>query len=113
MRPEKTSHQSSAASIDNSICAIVTSRSLSVRSTITPAQSVTKKMGSEPAAATTPTMNALSDSCRASQPCATCCIHVPMSETVCPIQKSRKFRCAWRTRNGFSDRVVGGIQFVD
>ena len=36
--------------------------------------------------------NALFVSSSASQPCATVCIHVPISETVCPIQNSRKFR---------------------
>jgi hypothetical protein len=28
------------------------------------------------------------------------CIHVPISDTVCPTQKSRKLRCR-RVRNGF------------
>ena len=34
-------------------------------------------------------------------PSATCCIHVPISEPVCPNQKIRKFRCLMSTENGF------------
>src|SRR3970282_1782283 len=59
-------------------------------------------MGSEPEATTTPTTNALSDSSSASQPSAIDCIQEPTSESVCPIQKERKFRCVMSTRNGLN-----------
>ena len=36
--------------------------------------------------------------------CATCCIHVPISETVWPIQNSRKFRWRASVRNGLRGR---------
>ena len=58
----------------------------------------------EPANATRPTRKALSESWRASHPCAIDCIHVPTSDSVWPSQKRRKFRWVARTRNGFSDR---------
>ena len=57
------------------------------------------------AVATSPTRNALFVSSSASQPCAIVCIHVPISESVWPIQKRRKFRCRRTTRNGL---IVGG-----
>ena len=37
-------------------------------------------------------------------PTATVCIQEPISETVCPDQKRRKFRYLARVRNGLSDR---------
>ena len=52
------------------------------------------------AVATRPTRKALLVSSRASQPCAIVCIQVPISESVWPIQKSRKLRCRRTTRNG-------------
>src|SRR5450756_3090201 len=52
-------------------------------------------------------MNALLVSSSASHPCPTCCIHVPISETVWPIQKRRKFRWTWSALNGLMDRLAG------
>ena len=46
------------------------------------------------------------ESSNASQPCAIVCIHVPMSETVWPIQNSRKFRWRWSVWNGLSDETT-------
>src|ERR1019366_1259636 len=79
----------------------------------TPAGSEKSRIGSVPAAATSPTMNALLVSSRASQPVATCCIHVPTSEIVCPNQNSLKFRCLARVRNGFALRTAVPISSED
>lgn len=83
-----------------------TMRSLSVRSTSHPACIEIRRMGKDAADATSPTMNALFESSNASHPSDIDCIHVPMSESVCPNQNNRKFRWRWRVWNGFSE--VGG-----
>ena len=59
-------------------------------------------MGSDPDATTMPTTNALLDSSSDSHPSAIDCIHDPISESVCPNQNARKFRCVTRTRNGLN-----------
>src|ERR671936_264851 len=84
---------------------MVTSRSLFARSTSTPAYSDSSRIGNDCDAATSPTKNAFRVSSNASQPSAIDCIHVPMSDSVWPDQKSRKLR--WRrARNGLR---LGGI----
>jgi hypothetical protein len=102
--PVQVSHQSSVASTSRRLCARVTSFSLSARSTTTPAGKEKSRIGIDPAKATRPTRKALSVSWSASQPCAIDCIHVPTSDSVCPIQKRRKFRWVARTRNGLRER---------
>ena len=54
-----------------------------------PAKSPKIITGMNWAAATTPSQTGSEVSCRTSQACATCCIHVPMSETACPAKNSR------------------------
>ena len=77
------------ASPNMSACMMITSRSLGIRSANKPAGSDSTRMGMEPIAATSPTRKALFESSSASQPCAIDCIQVPMSDSVCPVQKSR------------------------
>ncbi len=93
MLPDATISQNADACTASSVCATITSLSLSYRSAITPPRSENSATGSAPDAATRPTMNGSLLSWSASHPCATICIHVPISETVCPTQKRRKFRC--------------------
>src|SRR6185295_337166 len=98
-------HQSAAASMASRVWASFTSFSLSLRSTTTPAGIDRSSTGNDCAEATSATRKALFESSNASQPCAIDCIHVPMSESVCPNQKSRKLRWRWRVRNGLRERA--------
>src|SRR6185437_1853697 len=96
---DAVNHHSTDAWTSSSDCAILTSRSLSFRSATTPPYRESSSTGSADAPATTPTISALLDSCSASHPSPTDCIHVPMSDRVCPPQNIRKFRCL-SGRNG-------------
>jgi hypothetical protein len=60
--------------------------------------------GNAPMLATSPTTNALFDSCSDSHPSAIVCIHDPISESVCPTQNRRKLRWVARTLKGLRDR---------
>lgn len=103
MCPDQVNHQRSAAWIPRHVCAMRTMRSLSERSTNHPACIEMSRIGNDAADATSPTMNALFDSSSANQPSDIACIQVPISDSVCPNQKSRKFRCRRRVWNGLSD----------
>ena len=83
----------------------MTSRSLLTRSATTRRAARAGGSAAIPIDATSPTRNALLESSSASQPCAMDCIHVPISDSVCPVQNNRKFRCANSVRNGLSDRA--------
>jgi len=100
IRSVTVSSQSADAWQRKANCAIRTMRSLSERSTIAPAGIVKTRIGTDAAVATRPTRKALFVSWSASQPSAIVCIHEPMRESVCPIRKSRKFRCLTTMRNG-------------
>ncbi len=113
MCPDHAKAQSTDASISISVCAMRTTRSLSDRSASTPAGSENSRIGSEPSAATSPTMYALLVSSSASHPVAIDCIHVPTREIVWPNQNSRKFRCRARVRNGFAERTAVPIADKD
>ena len=93
MCPDQVNHQSSAAWTPRSVWAIRTTRSLSDRSTNQPACIDTSRIGNDDAEATRPTRNGLFESSNASQPSDIDCIQVPTRDSVCPNQKSRKFRC--------------------
>src|SRR6185437_3809395 len=107
MCPDQSNHHRIAACTPNNACVSLTKRSFGWRSTTTPAYNVSSSTGSDPAADTTPTMNALFVNCSASQPRATDSIHVPMTDPVCPNQNSRKLRCTISTRIGFRYRGTG------
>src|SRR5690242_1181589 len=107
-------HASAQSDVDwtpNIVWQIVTSRSLFVRSTSTPAYSEKTTIGSDWQAATSPTRNAFRVSANASHPSAIACIQVPMSDSVCPDQNSRKLRCR-RARNGLKLAVIGTGQSI-
>ena len=75
-----------------SIIATCTARSVGFfgnASAMTPPKSPSRRTGTNWTAATMPRSSGLFVSVRTSQPCATDCIHVPMSETSCPPKKSR------------------------
>jgi hypothetical protein len=109
MCPDQVNAQRSDASTRRSDWATFTTRSLSARSTTTPAWREKRMTGTEAVAATSPTTNALSLSSSASHPRAMDCIQVPISEIVCPLQKMRKFRCCARTRKGLRERPGAGM----
>src|SRR6185437_2562380 len=59
MCPDQSNHHRIAACTPNNACVSLTKRSFGWRSTTTPAYNVSSSTGSDPAADTTPTMNAL------------------------------------------------------
>src|SRR2546422_782251 len=63
-----------------------------MRSTTTPAHSENMSTGRNCMNPSRPSMKEESVSRCMSQPCATLCIQVPISEMSCPVQKRRKFR---------------------
>src|SRR6185312_11168591 len=100
MWPDQLNHHSTPDWTSSNDWVVFTIRSFGRRST-TPAYNVSSNTGSDPAAATTPTMNALFVSCSANQPVATDSIHVPITDPVCPNQNNRELRCTINTRIGF------------
>ena len=80
------------------------------RSATAPAGSESSSTGSDPIDVTSPTRNALFVSSSASHPCAIDCIHVPMSDSVWPVQNRRKFRCVTSVRNGLIERWLAAVR---
>lgn len=71
---------------------VTSSRRLATRSTTTPAGTEKSSTGANWSALLMPSLNAEFVSSRTSHACPTRCIHVPINDTICPLQKTRKSR---------------------